>query len=49
MSEKELSVLRKYLNKNLKKGFIQQLESLAGFPILFVPKKDGKLRLCIDY
>ena len=49
MLEKELSVLRKYINKNLKKGFIQLLESLAGFPILFVLKKDSKLRLCINY
>lgn len=49
MLEKELSVLRKYIDKNLKKGFIQLLESLARFPILFVLKKDSKLRLCINY
>ena len=49
MLEKELGVLREYLDKNLKKGFIRQSESPAGFPILFVPKKDSKLRLCIDY
>ena len=31
------------------KGFIRKSESPAGFPILFVPEKDGKLRLCVDY
>lgn len=49
LSEKELEVLREYIQENLKKGFIRPSESPAGFPILFVPKKDGKLRPCIDY
>ena len=49
LSEKELGTLRKYLDENLKKGFIQKSESPAGYPILFVPKKDGSLRLCVDY
>lgn len=49
LSEKELQTLRKYLDENLKKGFIQKSESPAGYPILFVPKKDGSLRLCVDY
>jgi len=49
LSEKELGVLREYIDENLKKGFIRPSESPAGFPILFVPKKDGKLRPCIDY
>lgn len=49
MTEKELGVLREYLDENLEKGFIRQSTSPAGFPILFVPKKDGKLRPCIDY
>ena len=43
MSEKELKELRKYLKENLNKGFIRESESLAGFPVLFVLKKDGKL------
>jgi hypothetical protein len=37
------------LDKNLKKGFIRRSESPAGHPILFVPKKDGSNRLCVDY
>jgi hypothetical protein len=49
LSEKELKILREYIQENLAKGFIKKSESPAGFPILFVPKKDGKLRLCVNY
>ena len=31
------------------KDFVQHSTSPWGAPVLFVPKKDGKLRLCIDY
>src|SRR3989440_229865 len=48
-SEKELQALREYLDENLAKGFIRESTSPAGYPILFVPKKNGKLRLCVDY
>src|SRR5437764_13191104 len=48
-SEKELEALRDYLDENLAKGFIRESSSPAGYPILFVPKKNGKLRLCVDY
>ncbi|KAG8424880.1 hypothetical protein J3458_022432 [Metarhizium acridum] len=33
----------------LQKGYIRPSESPAGYPILWVPKKNGKLRPCIDY
>ena len=49
LSEKELQVLREYLEENLKKSFIQESQSPAGYPILFAPKKDRSLRLCVDY
>ena len=46
---KELEVLREYLKINKKKGFIRKSKFSAGYLILFVSKKDGKLRLCVDY
>jgi transposase InsO family protein len=49
MSEKELQELKEYIDKNIKKGFIRKSESPAGFPVMFVPKKNGKLRLCVDF
>ncbi|KAG0158308.1 hypothetical protein PDIDSM_5821 [Penicillium digitatum] len=30
-------------------GYIRASKSSAGYPIIFVPKKDGSLRLCVDY
>ena len=47
--KKKLGVLRGYIDENLKKGFIRESKLLVGYLILFIPKKDGKLRLYIDY
>ncbi|KAH0602269.1 uncharacterized protein H6S33_009843, partial [Morchella sextelata] len=49
LSEVELKVLREYLDKMLRLGKIRPSKSPAGAPILFVKKKDGSLRLCVDY
>ena len=49
LSKAELKVLREYITENLKKGFIRRSESPAGYPIMFVLKKDGKLRPYIDF
>jgi transposase InsO family protein len=49
MSHNELETVRKYIEENLSKGFIRSSSSPAGAPILFVKKKDGSLRLCVDY
>ena len=49
LSVDELGVLREYIRDNLAKGFIRPSTSPAGAPILFVKKKDGTLRLCVDY
>ena len=49
LSEKELKVLQEYLRSSLQHGWIQQSSSPAGALILFVPKKDSGLQLCMDY
>lgn len=49
LSHAELEVLRNYLDDMLERGWIRPSTSPAGAPILFVPKKGGKLRLCVDY
>ena len=47
--QKELVVLGEYLDRMIAQGKIQPSKSPAGAPILFVPKPNGKLRLCVDY
>ena len=49
LSESELQSLRKYLAEYLQRGWIRRSRSPAGAPILFAKKKDGTLRLCVDY
>lgn len=49
LSQSELAVLRSYLEESTNKGWIRRSTSPAGAPVLFVPKKDGGLRLCVDY
>ncbi|GBG79579.1 hypothetical protein CBR_g29726 [Chara braunii] len=49
MSPRELEELRKQLDKLLEKGWIKPSSSPFGAPVLFVPKKEGELRMCIDY
>ena len=49
MSTYQLEELNTYLEKMLAQGKIVHSKSPAGAPILFVPKLDGKLRLCVDY
>ncbi len=41
--------LEKQLQALLSKGWIQPSSSPFGAPVLFVPKKDGGFRMCIDY
>lgn len=45
----ELVELKKQLEELLDKGFIRPSVSPWGAPVLFVKKKYGSLRLCIDY
>jgi hypothetical protein len=49
MSPTELDELKKQLDELSKAGFIQPSKSPFGAPILFVKKKDGTMRMCIDY
>ncbi|KAH0710891.1 hypothetical protein KY284_012318 [Solanum tuberosum] len=49
MAPAELKELKEQLNDLLEKGFIRPSHSPWGAPILFVKKKDGSLRMCIDY
>nr|GFB03359.1 putative reverse transcriptase domain-containing protein [Tanacetum cinerariifolium] len=45
----ELKELKDQLQKLLERGFIHPSVSPWGAPVLFVKKKDGSMRLCIDY
>ena len=49
MAPTELKELKSQLQDLLDKGFIRPSVSLWGAPVLFVKKKDGSMRLCIDY
>jgi hypothetical protein len=49
LSASELVELKKQLDELLAAGFIQHSKSPYGAPILFVKKKDGTMRMCVDY
>ena len=49
MAPLELKELKLQLQELLDKGFIRPSISPWGAPVLFVKKKDGTLRLCVDY
>ncbi|XP_027082397.1 uncharacterized protein [Coffea arabica] len=49
MTPAESKEFKEQLQELLDKKFIRSHVSLWGVPVLFVKKKDGSLRLCIDY
>jgi hypothetical protein len=49
LSGRELEILREYLDTARDKGWSRPSKSPVGAPILFVPKSDGTMRLCVDY
>ena len=49
MAPAELRELKAQLEELLSKGFIRPSISSWGAPVLFMKKKDGSLRLCINY
>jgi hypothetical protein len=49
MATLELAELKEQIKELLKKGFIHPSSSPWGAPVIFVLKKDGSQRLCVDY
>ena len=49
MALEDLKELKEQLKDLLDKGFIRPRISPWGAPVLFVKKKEGSLRMCIDY
>jgi hypothetical protein len=49
MGTLELAELKEHIKELLEKGFIRPSSSPWGAPVIFVPKKDGTQRLCVDY
>ena len=49
LSVTELAEMKSQINKALENGYIRPSISPWGSPVLFTKKKDGGLRMCIDY
>ena len=49
MAPKELEELKIQLQELMDLGFVRPSVSPWGAPVLFVKKKDGLMRMCIDY
>jgi hypothetical protein len=49
MAPAELAELKEQLREFQQKGYIRPSSSPWGAPILFVKKKDGSMRMCVDY
>ena len=49
MATDELKELKEQLQELQEKGYIRPSSSPWGLPVLFVRKKDGSLKMCIDY
>ena len=49
MNPEELVELKKQLADMLSKGLVRPSASPWGSPIIFVDKRDGTTRLCVDY
>ena len=49
LSPKEKDEVQRQVRELLGKGLIRPSQSPYGAPVLFLQKKDGTLRMCIDY
>jgi ethanolamine utilization protein EutA (predicted chaperonin) len=41
--------LKDFIRENLQLRKIKPSQSSAGYPVLFIPKKNRKLKMCINY
>jgi hypothetical protein len=49
MDVKDLAESKKQIEELVRKGYIHPSSSPWGAPVLFVDKKDGSRRMCLDY
>ena len=49
LSYDQIEELHRYLKQNEGRGWISRVRTGRASPIMFFKKKDGKLRLCVDY
>ncbi len=49
LSPSEIKEVEKQVSELLLQGLIEPSSSPYGAPVLFVQKKDGTLRMCLDY
>ena len=49
LTEIENLALQEFIKENLRKGYIKPLQLLVGYPVLFILKKNRKLRMYINY
>ena len=49
MPANELAEMKKQIEELLEKGYVRPSTSPWGAPVLFVKKKDGTMRMCVDY
>jgi len=47
--ETEKQALKEFIRENLKLKRIRLLQLSVGYLVLFIPKKSGQFRLCINY
>ena len=49
LTKVELQALKEFIQENLQKGYIRLLQLLVEYLVLFIPKKNRKLRIYINY
>ena len=49
LTETKLQALKEFVQENLQKGYIRLLQLLVGYLVLFILKKNRKLKMYINY